>query len=1128
MSPAKPNDQSADFDELLVQLDESAADSTDIEQLNSIPEELDPELRHRLNGAKECIEMLDRVRRRSDPPSKEELDFELGTDMESEDKFDDEIENLSTVGKFRIEGLIGRGGLSLVYLAVDQQLNRKVALKVPRPEAFLTASLRRRFLREGETASKLEHDNIVRVFEAGQDGLICFIAAEYCPGGTLARWLEQQTVPIDCDASAEIVRKLADAVRHAHRRGILHRDIKPSNVMVDAVDLNDSTNTGDGAIRVRLTDFGVAKLLAGGGDETRPNTVVGTAEYMPPEQASGKTESVDVRSDVYALGAILYELICGRPCYRGSDSTEVLRRVLSEDPQTPREIRPEIPHDLEAICLKCLAREPDQRYATADALANDLGRFLNREPTVARPLRPLERGLKWARRHPAAATLFGVSVTSLFVILLTVAVYNARLIRVLEAKVDAQQNEAAARVAAEAARAEAEQQAVVMRRLLYAADMNAAFEALDQGNRQLATQHLAKYEPNSNSEDLRTFLWHYLKRRCDGEAIHLDGHRDSVYSVAFSTDGERIASAGADGEIIFWDTDTGERVATLHGNGYEINRIALSPDNKWLAAVGDDNAVRIWEMQAIETDPVAAAPVTIPIGGNRSLFAVGFSPDSRQLASGGDDNLVHLWNTADWSSAGELVGHEGHIESLRYSPDGSMLASASSDHTVKLWDVASQSELQTLGGHETQLGLISCVAFSHDGRRLVSCGLQDERSIVWDTQTGEPLAELRGHQNWVQGASFSKDDSLIATACKDGVVLLWDGSSYEQVARLLGHHGRVWNTTFAPQSQRLATAGADGRVLIWDIDEVFHRRLEVMFESPLVAMAIHPKTARMAVEVHGGNVYEVDLASGELSQSFQIPDSSGLRCLDYSPDGKFVVAPSGSDSLRLWSTTDWQLTREFPMSGSKPTHVRFSPNGKQLAIIEQDSRLHLLDIETGKEVAILVDDAGPLQCLAFSADGGRLAAAGETNHVRIWNLQTGTIETDIERFSRRIITLECSPKNDLIIFGGDERVIFAYDLADHTVHRLLGHDESILDVAFSPDGETFASCSEDGVVILWDRRSMQQVAEFSDQPGRTDFVGFSSDGRSLIVAGNQSARSYSTVEDVSPLGYVFIYSAQHR
>ncbi len=1124
MMPATPEDRASDFDELLAEFDESTAHAADVDLKKTLTEDLSIESRRRLEEAKQCVEMLDRVRRRSDAPTTEELDSAL----EDED-FDEEFEHPKVLGKFHIQRLLGRGGLSLVYLAVDPDLDRLVALKVPRPEVLLTGSLRRRFVREAEAASRLEHENIVRVLEAGQDGLVCYIASEYCAGGTLAGWIEQCKEPVSLEASAEIVRNLADAAQHAHRRGILHRDIKPSNVMVDEPTADQSGPSSGAGLRVRLTDFGMAKLLESGDSETRTGDIIGTPAYMSPEQASGRNDDVDVRSDVYSLGTILYELLTGRPCYRGAGDADTLRRILTDDPPAPRQLRRDVPRDLEAICLKCLAREPNLRYSTADALANDLTRYLKSEPTVARPLHGWDRALKWARRHPARAALLGVVTLSLVVVFLTVAGYNARLVHALQSKDRAQQNEAAARMAAEDARYKAEQQAVRMRRMLYAADMKVAFEALQHGELRLASQRLTQYAPKNDTEDLRTFLWHYLKRRCEGEAQLLAGHRDSVYCAEFSPDGQHIASAGADGDIILWNANDGRRVATLASNGFEVNGLDYSLDGQWLAAVGDGATIRVWSVVDVENNLHEAIPNTIHVEGDRAIYSVAFSPDGRLLASGGQDNRVHLWNTTDWSSGGKLVEHEDHIESLAFSPDGSRLATGSTDRTVKLWDVQSRSVLHTLDAHRKEKSRVSRVVFSHDGMRLVSCGLHDEQALVWDTQTGDLLAALEGHQDWVQGASFSADDALIATACKNGIVRLWDSSSYTEVARVVGHHGRVWNATFSPHAQRLATAGADGRVLIWNIDEIFRRRIELHYESPVISMTIVPHSSGVAIQEHAGDVHEVEVTTGDSIRRLDVSQAYLHEGLDYSTHERLVVARYGPEKLGLWETNDWQLVREIASDRNDTTCTRFSAAGDLLAIAGHNRRVRLLDVETGEEIASLVDDAGSLLCLAFSPDDRHLAVAGETNRVRIWNLETLDVDVDVDRFARRINALVFSPEGNLIVFGGDDRVVFVYDRATLQVHRLLGHNEKILDIAFSPDGLTFASCSEDGDVRLWDRRAMQEVATFSDHPGRTDFVGFSSDGNALIAAGSYlDHETQGAVEGPQEAGFVFIYSARHQ
>jgi tetratricopeptide (TPR) repeat protein len=337
------------------------------------------------------------------------------------------------IGRFLLRHELGRGAFGVVSLAYDPMLRREVALKMPRADVMVTPELGARFRNEALAAAGLDHPNIVPVYEAGTAGSVCYIASAYCPGMTLAAWLRQRNTPVPARMAAGLAATLAEAVEHAHRRGVLHRDLKPSNVLLEAIAPAEPAGAGADPIP-RITDFGLAKLLDPGPSDEASNptlsgVILGTPDYMAPEQADGKTRDVGPAADIYSLGAILYEMLTGRPPFQGDSALETLVMVRNKDPLPPSRLRPRLPRDLETICLKCLMKSPQSRYPSAQALADDLRRHLAAQPIIARPVPAWERAVKWVRRHPAQAAAMSAATTTALVVAVVIAMTNVRLER---------------------------------------------------------------------------------------------------------------------------------------------------------------------------------------------------------------------------------------------------------------------------------------------------------------------------------------------------------------------------------------------------------------------------------------------------------------------------------------------------------------------------------------------------------------------------------------------------------------------------------------------------------------------------------------------------------------------------
>jgi eukaryotic-like serine/threonine-protein kinase len=791
----------------------------------------------RLAGAEQCLKLLERVRKQSSPRDSDWLfgagDFAarpapaVDLPLASQLIDGDESPMPRTIGRFSIERRIGEGGFGVVFLAVDPALGRRVALKLPRPETIVSSTWRERFLREAEAAALLDHPGIVPVYEVGRAGSLCFIVQAWCDGLSLAAWLAATSRPVSPLAAAQLVQSLAEAVQHAHSRGVLHRDIKPSNILLEtpagsssadslvpprpAVDTvvvhsgptvrvdrsiaarraaNGSSNaaapriTDDELAAVaRLADFGLARLVDRGAGQTQSGAVVGTPSYMSPEQAEGLTRQIGVTADVYSLGAVLFELLTGRPPFQEETLLATLQAVREREPPRPRQLNREIPLDLEAICCKCLEKDPRRRYATAQALADDLSRFLHGESITARRAGPLERLGRWCRRKPLLASLSVATVLLAVMLLLGSTAATLLLSQERQKTLDHLQD-------AIVARDEATRNEDLALAALYEARV-AQVQAQRRSGQ--VGQRLGSLDAAAAAARLLPRLKRgesdMLRLRNEVVAclslVDLAADKDWSDSVApgraVTTDNSATHFVHGDSQwrfLLVRRMEDGQVVQRLEiaDNCAQVFKITISPSDQFLAAWcrlrGGRFSVQVWQLDPAEGSEQSEAGARPPLarlrvmaGGEQWPFA--FSPDNQWLAIAQADGSVALFSLPECKQEKSLRGKDA-IDALCFDPASRNLAVARRGR-IELIAAESGKHLQSL----TTGSFTYHLAFSPDGA-LLAAGATDKRVRLWNVSDGTPFGVLEGHGAQVTRVAFHPSGRFAASTGYDHTTRLWD------------------------------------------------------------------------------------------------------------------------------------------------------------------------------------------------------------------------------------------------------------------------------------------------------------------------------------------------------------------
>jgi WD40 repeat protein/serine/threonine protein kinase len=1053
----------------------------------------------------------------------------------------------AVIGPYKLLQQIGEGGMGVVYMAEQEQpIRRRVALKIIKP-GMDSAQVIARFEAERQALALMDHQNIAKVLDAGTtDSGRPYFVMELVHGVPITQYCDDHHMtPRE---RLELFLPVCHAIQHAHQKGIIHRDLKPSNVLVCLY---------DGVAVPKVIDFGIAKATGQQLTErtmfTQFGSLVGTLEYMSPEQAEMSQLGIDTRSDVYSMGVLLYELLTGttplerkrvkeagfdeirrlireeeppKPSTRLSSSGVALAAISAQRHTEPAKLTRQVRGELDWIVMKALEKDRNRRYESANSLGRDVERYLHDEPVEACPPTAGYRLRKFARKHKA-----GLVTATAFVVLLlvgtAVSAWQAVLAQANENKANA--HAAQAERKEQEAKNERDQVRALnekFRRTLYASDMNLAQHAWDAGGAGLVRNLLERHIPRAGETDLRDFEWHYLNRQCHTELLTLNG---GGKGVAYSPDGKRLASASydsnsKDGMVNVWDAQTGHKLLTLKGHRGSIDGVVFSPDGKLLACApsGPGAEATVWDGQT--------GQVLLSLKG--AFNCVVFSPDGKRLASPAQDPRTHEDAVKVWDAqtGQELLSlKKSGIDWVVFSPDGKRLATATGDdNTVKVWDAQTGQELLTCKGHTST---IWPVVFSPDGKRLASAS-NDQTVKVWDAQTGRELLSIKGHRDWDFSVVFSPDGKRLATTDQQ-IVKVRDAKTGQELLTLKGHSDPVGSVAFSPDGRHLASASEDATVKIWDTHAVPKPLIYQDGATAVASMAFSPDGKRLASGSgvpYGGweesKPFETKVWNAETGKV--LLSLKGHTGQVEGPDGKRLASASGAvlfnwvysspGGAKVW---DAQTGQELLSLKGGAYSVAFSPDGNRLATGSGGSDSHgkrfpgdvkVWDARTGQEILTLKGHTDAVLSVAFSPDGKRLASASDDQTLKVWDAQTGQELLTLKGHNGRVRSVAFSPDGKRVASASEDKTVRVWDTqTGQGTLTLKGHARYVRNVIFSPNGLRLASVADDKRVKVWDAQTGRELFTFK---GNVRSLAFSPDGHRLANGSNDGK---VTIWDSTPL-----------
>ena len=1016
------------------------------------------------------------------------------------------------IERYKLLSVLGEGGMGIVYLAEQQEpIKRQVALKVIKP-GMDSKRVIARFEAERQTLALLDHPNIAHVYDAGmtETGRPYFVM-EHVKGLPITEHCDRHKLTVV--QRLKLFQQVCWAIQHAHQRGILHRDIKPSNILVSM--------EGDRAVP-KIIDFGVAKALAQPLTErtlaTEDSHLLGTPEYMSPEQADMATEDIDIRSDIYSLGVLLYVLLTGVLPFDSdtlrTGGIEHIRKTIREtDPKTPSTrltklgdeaqkvaenrrtkigtLAKHLRKELEWIPLKAMQKKRAERYRSVVELADDIENYLIGAPLLAGPLTAQYRIRKFVRRNKNIFTA-GAMVAAALVIGLAVSV--VLLVREQHARRQAQANELA------------------MRQVAYASDMRMAQHALEMNDMARVRGLLEAYRPTPGEDDLRGWEWRYLWNEIRSDTIgELCQYPNSVVSMAYSPNGRMLAVNGNTVDI--WDVSG--RKLIRHLQPTKSHCVAFSSRGDLLATEGATNGVRQIRLWRTDTwDRIDRGQLTLD-DNNASFKALQFSPDGTRLASLIDTPSTHRKDRVTvWDIDQLTVVHENFdvelevvFGDLSFSPDGKALAVGDQRGRLQVIDLARRKTIHDPWEAHPE-GIVS-VAWSPKGSVIASgSGWVGGPIRLWDPVSGKSLGDLKGHTSWITDLVFSKDGRWLYSSSGDQTIRVWDVEQRQCLTTVRGCNHEVLGLALSPDGSTLASACKDGVVALWNA--IPEQKEEMPRRIPLdefAYFAFSPDSRELAVP-QAGTVSLYDLTTYQKPE--QIPElDPNVAVVAYSPDGALLVSGSKKGEICVWSRAKRCVLKKWNRHNSRILMLRFRADGERLLSFDWQRNMIWWDTHTWKEARSFKVEKLPhwvrydhLRRWDISPDG-RLLTIAIKGGLRWLNAETGVIlkETTGSQMDQAWG----------VAFSSDGlQVASAYTygtvaLCDATTFELVtsfrGHLLGAHGAAFSPDSRRLVTTGTSlDAVRLWDLSTRRELLALSGTSSMLQFVTFSPDGNWLAAS----------------------------